>query len=349
MGKRVFVSGIVILFMMVGIISLEAPAAQSASGGEIKIDFSCTAAPGSVLDLATVEFKTIVEKRSRGRISVTLYRHGALYDPKGEIEAIAKAGLAMAILSMSHVGGRSPALEFIGGLGAQGCWSDRDHYWRFTDLPETRRIARSEFEAKINAKLLSLLSYGPGIIGNSRRPIHTVEDYKGLKVRAAGSAQASLYKALGMVPTELSAKEVYMALQRGTIDGASSGPERFFKSKWYEVTKYLTQDDAVPGVSMWLAINLDFWDKLSQQDQLILAETARDLEKWTRTYSIKETEEAYEKLRPLVKDFYFFPKSEVAKINEIAGPTMHNLIVKRAGKEMGDELWTLLLNAKSSR
>lgn len=345
MKKRFILIGLVCFITMGWLMFFDTAAIQAASGGKIEIDLSCTTAPGSVVDLATVEFKTMVEKRSEGRMSVTLYRHGQLYDPKGEIEAIARGGVTMAPLT--NLGGRSPALEFIGGFGVQGCCLDLDHYWRFIDLPETRQIAEREFESKVNAKLLSMLSYGPGIVGNSKRPIHTVDDYKGLKMRVSGTAQASLFKALGMVPAQMSSKEVYMALQRGTIDGAPSGPERFLKAKWYEVTKYLTNDNTVTDISTWLAINLDFWNRLSTQDQLVLSEAAIDLRKWTRTHSTEATEESYNKLRPLVKDFYFFPKSEVEKINAIAGPIMHNLIVKTAGKEMGNRLWSLFLNAKA--
>jgi hypothetical protein len=43
---------------------------------------------------------------------------------------------------------------------------------------------------------------------------------------------------------------------------------------------------------------------------------------------------------------YFFPPEEFAKISEITAPVMHALIVKRAGKEMGDELWSLLMKTK---
>ena len=198
---------------------------------------------------------------------------------------------------------------------------------------------------------MGILSYGTGIIGNSKRPIHAVEDYKGLKVRAAGTAGATFYRALGLVPTELSAKEVYMALQRGTIDGSVSGPDRFLKSKWYEVAHYLTQDYSLPYISMWLTINNDFWNKLDKDGQQILSDSALEIEKWTRTNAKMETERSYETLKKLakVKDLYFMPKAETAKINKIARPEMHKLIVKRAGKEMGEELWGLLLETEETQ
>ena len=220
MKKQPLVSRILAVLTMACVILLGIAPAQSASG-DVKIDLSSIQAPGSCVDLAVGKFKSLVEERSHGRISVTLYRAGQLYNPKTEIDAIVKGALTIAPLHPAFVGARSPALEFIGVLGAQGCWVDREHYWRFLDQPETLEIAGYELKTKLNAKLLGMPSGGPGLLTNRKRPIHAIADYKGLKTRTAGSASALLYKSLGMIPVGMSAKEVYMALQRGTIDGAA--------------------------------------------------------------------------------------------------------------------------------
>lgn len=320
----------------------------SIAAEKVKLELSSTLAPGSCIELSADRFRDIVQKNSDGRIEVVRYPSGELYGPKAEIEAVANGNLAMATLHNAYVGGRSPALEFISSFGAQGCWKDPDHYWRFIDLPRVREIASKEFESKINAKLLAMLPYGNSLVGNVKRPIHTVEDYKGLKLRNAGAAQATMYRALGVVPTEMSSREVYMALQRGTIDGATSGPSRFYLSKWYEVTAYITQDHSLPYLSFWLAISLKFWNNLAKEDQKILLDAAQEVELWAREYVVEETTGFYEKMKASgkVKDFYFLPKEEVDKIEQIAAPIMHELIVKRAGKEMGEELWSLVDKAK---
>ena len=346
MRKTFVVTGILFLMAIGWVVFFEIAPAQAASGEKIKIELSCTQAPGTSIDRAIGKFKSLVEERSDGRISVTLYRAGQLYNPKTEVEAIVKGALTMAALHPAFVGARAPVLEFIGSLGAQGCWVDRNHYWRFTDLPETREIAENEARIKINAKILGMPSGGAGLVCNNKRPIHTVEGYKGLKLRVAGSAQAVLFRALGVVPVSMSAKEVYMALQRGTVDGASCNIERYYKSKWYEVAPYVTVDNSIPDINSWFVINLNFWNKLSKSDQQILTQASRDIVEWTRTYSVKEDEESYKKIQAgLVKDLFFLPKTEVAKLNKRARPVMHELLTKRVGKETGDKIWSLLLDA----
>ena len=90
-------------------------------------------------------------------------------------------------------------------------------------------------------------------------------------MRTSGTAMATLYKALGVVPIGLSSKEIYTGLQRGTIEGAASGVSRWRRSKLYKVAPYLTVDPTIPYFSMWLVINKNTWKKLSEPDQKILA------------------------------------------------------------------------------
>jgi len=322
MRKKIMISLVLVFLLVFSSNFAKVIQAQSASGEKVELGLSSTLSPGSCLELACDRFKSLAEKKSNGRIKIVRYPSGELYGPKAEIEAVAKGNIAMGMLHNAYVGARSPALEFISSFGGQGCWEDYDHYWRFLDLPEVREIASSEAKTKLNAKLLAIAAYGNSLAGNRK-------------------------KELGVVPTELSAKEVYLALQRGTIDGANSGPGRFYFSKWYEVTPYLTQDYTLPYLSFWLSINLDIWNKLSDNDRGILAETAREIEDWARIYVVKETSAIYEKFqRGLVKELYFFPQSETEKIARIVRPVMHDLIVKRVGKEMGEKLWSLLEAAK---
>jgi TRAP-type C4-dicarboxylate transport system substrate-binding protein len=331
--------------MLFGVSSIKA-----ASGEKIEMGLSYTQGPTSCVSFAMLKLKTMIEERSNGRISVTIYPSGQLYNPKSEVEAIAKGGLSMAPLHPAFVAARSPVLEFIGAIGAQGCWIDRDHYWRFIDLPEIREISEREMKAKVNAKLLTIISGGVGSICNSKRPIHTVKDYKGLRIRAAGSAESFFLKALGVVPINMSAGEVYMALQRGTVDGASSTIERFLNSKFYEVATYVTVDNSMPDITSPLAVNLDFWNKLSNTDQQILTESSLEIKKFTRTCVVQEAEDIYKKLKTgLVKDLFFMPKNEIQKINRIVQPVMRDLIKERAGKDIGEKLFELLLNTAEQK
>ena len=104
-----------------------------------------------------------------------------------------------------------------------GCWESYEHYYRFLDNPRIREIASAEFEKYFNGRLLAAWSFGTSLIGRRDKAITTVDDFKGLKMRTSGTDMATMYKALGAVPVGRSSKEIYTALQRGTIQGAGSG------------------------------------------------------------------------------------------------------------------------------
>jgi TRAP-type C4-dicarboxylate transport system substrate-binding protein len=321
---------------------------QSAAAQKIKLTLSSNLSPGSCLEIAADKFKEIVEKNSGGNITIIRFPSGELYDSKSEIEAIVNGGVDMSIMHVAYVGARSPVLEFISSFGAQGCWVDYDHFYRFLDLPDVRKIANDEFETKLNAKLLSPISYGTSVVGTNTKPIHTIDDFKNLKLRASGTAQSHMYRALGAIPVEMSVSEVYMALQRGTIDGAISGPGRFYFSKWYETTPYITQDYATPFLQFWHAMNMNKWKKLTPENQKIIVDAAQEIAAWARDYVVEETEMTYEKFKNgLVKEMNFLSKEERTRFNEIVSPVMHDLVVKGCGSEMGQKLWGYMIQTRN--
>ncbi|CCK78329.1 TRAP transporter substrate-binding protein [Desulfobacula toluolica] len=336
------------ILISIGVLFLFNGSAQSAAAQKVKLSLSSNLSPGSCLELAADKFKEIVEKKSNGNITVIRYPSGELYDSKSEVEAIVNGSVDMALMHVAYVGARSPALEFISSFGVQGCWLDNDHFYRFLDMPEVQEIANKEFAGKLNAKLLSPISYGTGVVGTNKKAVHTIADFKNLKMRASGTAQAIMYKALGAIPVELSVKEVFMALQRGTIDGACSGPGRFYFSKWYETTPYIVHDYSIPYLQFWHTMNMNKWKKLTPENHKIVADAAREIALWARDYVVKETELIYQKFKDgLIKEMIFLSNEERTKLNNVVSPVMHDFTIKRCGKDMGEKLWGYMIQAQN--
>lgn len=86
--------------------------------------------------------------------------------------------------------------------------------------------------------MLYVRSYGhPVLISN--KPVRTLNDLKGLKIRGTGNMNDVL-TALGAAPVSMPIFEVYDALRKGTVDGALTGPDNFPNYKFNEVAKYST-------------------------------------------------------------------------------------------------------------
>lgn len=314
---------------------------STARAGSPSFTFASTTPPNSNLEIASKKFVDTITGKTGGRIKIRHYGAGSLYNAKTIMPAISKGQVDIGILHVALVGRRSPVLEFIGSFGAQGCWSSNDHYFRFLDTPRTRQLASEEFKRYFNSKLLAPLTFGTGLTGRRSRAIEKVSDFNGLKIRTSGTAQATMYKALGAVPVGLSSKEIYTALQRGTIQGATSGVARWRRSKLYEVAPYLTIDPTLPYLSMWLVINNKAWNKLSRDDQAIVMDTAKELEQWTRDFAGNETREDMAFLKKEAKALVDLSREEKDLLISTVKPAMKNF-AKGQLKDRFQELWTLL-------
>lgn len=110
---------------------------------------------------------------------------------------------------------------------------------------------------------------------NNKKPITSVEDFKGLKIRVPNNAmRIDTFKLLGAEPAPITFAEVFTALQQGAIDGQENPLATIQSSKLYEVQKYLALTNHIWG-SGYLAISKKAWDELSADQQKIVREKAQ--------------------------------------------------------------------------
>jgi TRAP-type mannitol/chloroaromatic compound transport system substrate-binding protein len=111
----------------------------------------------------------------------------------------------------------------------------------------------------------------------SNKPIKSVNDLKGMKIRMSGQTQGALLKDLDAVQIAMSGQEIYQAMQKGTIDGCEfSSPSSDLGMGFAEVTKYW----AVPGWHqpssvMGVMINQKVWDSLDKDTQQTIKYAAK--------------------------------------------------------------------------
>jgi TRAP-type C4-dicarboxylate transport system substrate-binding protein len=214
------------------------------------------------------EWAHSVEQRSEGRIKFEFTSLPELGLGGAETIRVIKTGVVdVAEVYGGYVAGELPMLEI---LEIPGIFPD----------PETAKkaiLAWKPHEAKIlderaNAVLLAMAVYPDQAIF-SKRPVRTLEDFKGLKTRVHSVALASLVAGLEGEPLTVAFAEVYTALERGTLDAAITGTKPGLGLRWYEVAKYLVGPISMrPHVS--LAINKNTWKRIPKDLQAILKEEA---------------------------------------------------------------------------
>jgi tripartite ATP-independent transporter DctP family solute receptor len=126
--------------------------------------------------------------------------------------------------------------------------------------------------------LIGLAFYDSGARSfyNSKHPIASMDDLKGMKFRVIQSdVFVDMVNALGANATPMAYGEVYSALETGVIDGAENNWPSYESAKHYEVAKFysLDQHQIVPEV---LVMSKASWDKLTPEDQAIVRQAAKD-------------------------------------------------------------------------
>ncbi len=120
-------------------------------------------------------------------------------------------------------------------------------------------------------KILFAWASAPFFLLNNKRPIQTLDDFKGLKVRVAGGPPTEAAKTLGITPVLMSMPDSYLSLQKGVIDGMAVTWDILGGYKQYEVAKYYTY---FPFYTIYFsfAMNWGTWNRLPPDVQKVLTD-----------------------------------------------------------------------------
>lgn len=117
-----------------------------------------------------------------------------------------------------------------------------------------------------DVKVLLLYTSEPYSLITRKKPVKTLEDIKGLKVRMSGGPPTEMVKAIGGVPMLIPMPDNYISMQKGVIDGIGAPWEAIHVWRFYEVAKYYT-DVPFPAVYFSIAMNKNKWNSLSKEVQ----------------------------------------------------------------------------------
>ncbi len=155
------------------------------------------------------------------------------------------------------------------------------------------------FQQKYKVKVIYFYDYGFRHFWNSRRPINTPADLKGLKMRVQqGRVFADTVNGLGASAVPMPWGEVVAAAQQGVIDGADLPIYNINALKIYEVSKYVSLTFHNYGPTL-LVMNLDIWKGLTPDQQKLILEVGREAQKKVR--ELTETVDSFAKAKEILE------------------------------------------------
>ncbi|WP_051645330.1 TRAP transporter substrate-binding protein [Labrenzia sp. DG1229] len=128
------------------------------------------------------------------------------------------------------------------------------------------------------AKLLGLWANNPSVLITRDKPVHTLADMEGMKIRTPNPVMAALVEAWGGIPVSMPVPDVYNSMNTGVIDAVMIGPSGIRSYKLNETGKYVTTNIPSALDSFYLLMNKSSWDGLSDENKARLAElTGREI------------------------------------------------------------------------
>lgn len=199
--------------------------------------------------------------------------------------------------------------------------------WDTPFLFNTTQEADTILDGPVGQKVLSKLPE-KGLVGlvywengfrnttNSKKPITTLEDFQGIKLRVMQNPVfLDTFKALGTNPVPMAFSELFGALETKTVDGQENPYTNIVSSKFYEVQKYVTATNHAYTPFIVLA-SKKFWDSLSKDEQKVLMDAAKSSRAFERKDTRESAEKALAELRAKGMQFSQLDDKELHRLRE---------------------------------
>src|SRR5512135_167763 len=199
-----------------------------------------------------------MKKKSDGKLAYTMYAGAALGKGPDHFDIVAKGLSDMGYFTATWTPGRFPLTDVL----SLAAWVDGKDVATEIGNAMYKRILNQEFPG---VKMMELNGCIQAFMW-TKKPVRTLEDVKGLRVRSPGGHQTNYIKALGAEPIFMPLGDVYMAMETGTIDGIVTCPPLILSFKLHEVAKHATVL-TFGCVSEGTVMNLNSWNKLPEDQK----------------------------------------------------------------------------------
>lgn len=265
-------------------------AAQTRAQFTIKLNVGTPA--GHPYNVGAEAFKRMVEEGSGGAVAVQVFPSAQL---GGEVESgknVQLGTLESTILSTSNLSG---FVETLNVFSVPYIFRSVACSIAVLDSAVGEEMSKKILDTA-GMRVLGYPTFGARHLFNTRRPVKTVDDLRGLKIRAPDRLLEATWRTLGANPTPLPFPEVFNALQQGVIDGDANPLTSIQTFRWYESVKYVSFTTTAIGVGVFV-INEPFFRRLPQQHRDLLVRAGVESTKANRASEATLTEQAEKFLR----------------------------------------------------
>jgi tripartite ATP-independent transporter DctP family solute receptor len=227
-----FTKRVLIPFITAASLAVAAPAAMAQTFKMALGD----AAGGTQWELGT-KFTELLQQKTDGKVKVDLFPNGQLGDEQDTVNNAAMGLLDFSILAINNITPFSPT---VGLLTLPYVIQSAEDARTLTQGDIGRELTENTIR-DAGVRIVGWAYSGFRVLTNSKRPVRTLDDLKGLVIRVPrNEIMIASYQAWGINPTPMSWAETFTALQQRVVDGQDNPYITVHAMKFYEVQKYIT-------------------------------------------------------------------------------------------------------------
>lgn len=250
--------------------SSEEASGEFAGGQTFQIKIGHSDTTSNLIHVSLENFKAYVEEQSGGAVTVDIYAAEQLGSNAEMAEMIEMGSLDAMMMPQGQEAQFAPK---INTLGLPFLFSDYESVYKVLDSEIGEELVADL--ADHNMIQLAYWENGLRQTTNSKRPINSSADFKGLKIRTPEDAMTmAIFNALGASPSPLAFSELYLALQQGTFDGQENPISNIHANNFQDVQKYLAMTNHKYECKNMI-FSLTSWEKYPEDVQALLKEAAK--------------------------------------------------------------------------
>ncbi|MBE0584281.1 MAG: TRAP transporter substrate-binding protein [Desulfofustis sp.] len=232
--------------------------------------------------LAMEVFKTELEQQSGGELTVDVFPAMQLGGAAENVDQVRSGALMMTWLSIAYLSRTVPELEAV---SLPFLFADREQAFRVIDGKVgdllNEKLKRKGFVA------LGYMELGARHVTNSKRPLKSLADFEGLKIRLQpNETHLNTFRALGANPVSMDIKEVYQALQQKVLDGQENPYAVSKTNNFNEVQQYLSDTGHFFDFIVVVA-NKSSFESMPPEQQSILTSAMDKAIAWQRAKAVE--------------------------------------------------------------
>ncbi len=288
----------------------------------------------------------MIEERTKGAIAIKPYFSNTM-SPLSEMYDSTVSGVSdMTECYTFAVPGRFPITEFLmlPEMGFPTSISCSRAMWQlYNTVPEMK----AEYP---NVKMLWLHATPGAKLMTRKKAVRTLQDLKGLKIGVSGATMVKVAKALGFAPVTIPTPDLYVAAEKGVIDGFIRPSELLISRKLYEVTKYVTDIDLGHDL-FYVIMNQKSWDSLGPDAQKVFTEL-------TGSWAVDFTGKAWDKFDTEAEadvkakhgvEYIKLSNTEMAAWKKLLAPIKNDYAAELEGKKLPGKKVLDMLNKMAEK